>query len=310
MKIQAKARAPASVGNVAVGFDILGHTIDGPSDEVIVRRVDTPGVRIIAIHGADRSLPREAVDNTSGAALLSLCAALSPKLGFEIEINKGIPYGSGLGGSAASAVAALVAANELLDTPLTRQQLYTHALTGEAVASGSRHGDNVAPMLLGGLVLATAETLLRLPVPDWLYAVVVHPHYVLETRRSREVLVDPYPLSRYVEQSAHLSMMLFGCFRGDSELLRKGLIDVLVEPRRAALIPGFAEIKKAALNSGSLGASISGAGPSVFAWCRGAATAAFVKTAMSQAFAERGLASEGWISPVAGPRAEVVPCAS
>ncbi len=310
MKIRATARAPASVGNVAVGFDILGHTIAGPFDEVSVQRVNSPGVRIVSIRGADRPLPQSATENTSGAALLSLCDTLNLAYGFEITIDKGIPYGSGLGGSAASAVAALVAANELLDTPLPREQLYPHALTGEAVASGSRHGDNVAPMLLGGLVLATAETLLRLPVPDWLYAVVVHPHHVLETRRAREVLATFYPLSRCVEQTAHLSLLLVGCFRGDPELLRSGLLDVLVEPRRAALIPGFARVKSAALDAGALGASISGAGPSVFAWCQDATTAASVKAAMGQAFAEHGLDSEGWISPVTGPRAEVLVCAS
>ncbi len=310
MKTHATARAPASVGNVAVGFDILGHSIAGPFDEVSVQRVETPGVHIVSIRGADRPLPQNAAENTSGAALISLCDALNPAYGFEITINKGIPYGSGLGGSAASAVAALVAANELLDTPLAREQLYPHALTGEAVASGSRHGDNVAPMLLGGLVLATSETLLSLSVPDWLHAVLVHPHYVLETRRAREILAGSYPLSHYIEQSAHLSMLLAGCFRGDPELLRKGLVDVLVEPRRAALIPGFTEVKNAALDSGALGASISGAGPSVFAWCQDATTAASVKMAMRQAFAEHDLDSEGWISPVNGPRAEVTACVS
>ena len=308
MNIRAIAHAPASVGNVAVGFDILGHTFAGPFDAVSVRRVGTPGVRIAAIRGADRPLPLSAADNTAGAALLSLCAALRPHFGFEIEIDKGIPFGSGLAGSAASSVAALVAANALLDAPLTREQLYSHAMAGEAVASGARHGDNVGPMLLGGLVLATADRVLRLPVPDWLHVAVVHPDLVLETRRAREVLAAPYPLHSVVEQSAHLAMLLTGCFRGDADLLRAGLADVLVEPRRAPLIRGFAAVKRAAIDAGALGASISGAGPSVFAWCDGAATTGAVVAAMRDAFAAHGVDSEGWNAPVAGPRAEVIRC--
>jgi homoserine kinase len=310
MKRQATARAPSGVGNVGVGFDILGHSFAGPHDEVSVRRVDDPGVRIVAIRGSERPLPMAAADNTAGAALLSLCAAVDLKHGFEVEIDKGIPYGSGLGGSAASGVAALVAANALLDAPLTREQLYPHAVTGEAVASGARHGDNVGAMLLGGLVLATADRLVRLTVPDWLHVAVVHPHFVLETRRAREVLVEPYALSSFVEQSAHLSLLLAGCQRGDAELLRAGLTDVLVEPRRAPLIPGFAAVKQAALQAGALGGSISGAGPSVFAWCEGAASADDVRAAMRAAFAQHGYASDGWAAPVAGPRAEVTACVS
>ena len=310
MNIHAVARAPAGVGNVAVGFDILGHTFAGPFDEVSVRRVNTPGVRIAAIRGADRPLPFGAAENTASAALLSLCALLRPDYGFEIEIDKGIPYGSGLGGSAASSVAALVAANALLEAPLTREQLYPHAVAGEAVASGARHGDNVGPMLLGGLVLATADRLLHLPVPDWLHVAVVHPGFVLETRRARDALAAPYPLHSFVEQSAHLAMLLAGCFRGDADLLRAGLHDVLVEPRRAPLILGFAAVKQAAIDAGALGASISGAGPSVFAWCDGAATAGTATAAMRDAFAAHGLDSEGWSAPVAGPRAEVIRCAT
>lgn len=310
MNIHAVARAPASVGNVAVGFDILGHTFAGPCDEVSVRRTDTPGVRITAIRGADRSLPLAAADNTAGAALLSLCTALRPDFGFEIEIDKGIPFGSGLGGSAASGVAALVAANALLEAPLTRELLYPHAVAGEAVASGARHGDNVGPMLLGGLVLATTDRLLHLPAPDWLHVAVVHPDCVLETRRAREALAAPYPLHRFVEQSAHLAMLLAGCFRGDAELLRAGLRDVLVEPRRAPLIPGFAAVQRSAIEAGALGASISGAGPSVFAWCDDVATATAATAAMREAFAAHGLDSEGWSAPVAGPRAEVLRCAT
>ena len=154
----AVAFAPASVGNVGVGFDILGHSLAGPGDRATVRRIDEPVVRISAIRGTTTDLPMVAERNTAGMALIEMRQALGIRHGFEIELDKGIPLGSGMGGSAASCVAALVAANALLPTPLSPEQLYPFALAGEAVASGSRHGDNVGPMLLGGLVLATQRS--------------------------------------------------------------------------------------------------------------------------------------------------------
>ncbi|HEY0505521.1 MAG TPA: homoserine kinase [Lysobacter sp.] len=306
---QVRAFAPGSVGNIGVGFDLLGHSIDGVRDVAIVRRIAEPVVRIRAIRGevegAD-SLPLEAARNTAGQALIALRSQLDLAYGFELELEKGIPLGSGLGGSAASCVAALVAANALLDVPLPRDALYGFALDGESVSSGSRHGDNVAPMLLGGVVMATATRMIPLHVPDWLHAVVVHPDQVLETRRARAVLAEPYPLPLVVEQSAHLALFLTGLQRGDAQLLREGLRDLLVEPRRAPLIPGFAEAKAAALDHAALGASISGAGPSTFAWFASKADAQAAAPAMQAAFARAGYASRAYVTPVAGPRAEVI----
>lgn len=308
-RIEARAFAPASVGNIGVGFDLLGHTIDGPRDIATVRRIDAREVRIAAISGdvagVDR-LPLEAARNTAGQALISLRERLGLAHGFELSLGKGIALGSGLGGSAASCVAALVAANALLDAPLSRDALYSYALDGESVSSGSRHGDNVAPMLLGGVVMATHERMIPLEVPDWLHAVVVHPDQVLETRRAREVLAEPYPLPLVVEQSAHLALFLTGLQRGDATLLREGLVDLLVEPRRAPLIPGFAEAKRAALDHGALGASISGAGPSSFAWFQSREAAEAAAPAMRAAFAHAGCDSRAYVTPVAGPRAEVI----
>jgi homoserine kinase len=300
------AFAPASVGNVGVGFDILGHTIAGPGDRVTVRRIDAPLVRIADIRGSSTPLPLEAARNTAGAALIALRDALALPYGFEVEIDKGIPFGSGMGGSAASAVAALVAANALLDIPLARAALYPYALIGEAVASGGKHGDNVGAMLLGGLVLATAERLVSIPVPDEMHCALVHPHAVLETRAARAVLAGAYTLSNFVEQSANLALVLAGCHAGDVEMIRAGLIDVLVEPRRASLIVGFGEVRRAALDAGALGASISGAGPSVFAWCEDETTARVAAARMRGAFGRAGFDSDAWISPVAGPAAEVI----
>ncbi|MDO4709173.1 MAG: homoserine kinase [Pseudomonadota bacterium] len=306
---EARAFAPASVGNIGVGFDLLGHTVSGLGDSAQVRRIDTPEVRISAITGNTpgiESIPLQAARNTAGQALMALRAQTGIGFGFELRLQKGIPLGSGLGGSAASCVAALVAANALLPEPLERHALYDCALAGEAIASGSRHGDNVAPMLLGGVVLADPQRMIALDTPDWLYAAVVHPEQTLETRRARAVLAAPYPLPQVVQHSTHLALFLTGLARGERELIAAGLHDVLVEPRRAALITGFPQVKAAALAHGALGASISGGGPSVFAWFDDAARAHVAATAMQQAFATAGFDSQAYVSPVNGPRAELL----
>ena len=300
------AFAPASVANVAVGFDILGHSMDAIGDTVRVERISAPGVHIREIQGLPQALPMRAEENTAGRALLALLEARGLSGGFEVWIQKGIPLGSGLGGSAASCVAALVAANALLDAPLSRDALYPFALAGEAVASGSAHGDNVAPMLLGGVVLATLDRMIPLAVPEALHCVVVHPDQVLETRRARAALAEPYPIAQFVAQSTHLALFLTGLQRGDLALLREGLRDVLVEPRRAPLIPGFVAVQAAALAHDALGASISGAGPSVFAWFASKAQAEAAAPAMRAAFADAGYDARAHVSPVAGPRADVV----
>jgi homoserine kinase len=306
---EATAFAPASSANLGPGFDLLGHSLEGWRDHATVRRIDAHEVRIEAIEGVVTALPARAEDNTAGAALIAMRSALALPFGFAVQLRKGIPLGSGLGGSAASAVAAVVAANALLDTPLPAEALYPFALDGEAVASGSRHGDNIAPALLGGLIAAfdpARAPPVRLRAPDWLFTAVVHPAVVLETRVARAALAEPYPIQRIVKQTHHLAALLLGLERDDEALVRQGLDDVLVEPRRAALIPGFAAVKRAALDAGALGSSISGAGPSVFGWFRGRAAAEAGGAAMQRAFAEAGLATSLLVSPVAGPAAGLV----
>ena len=305
----ATATAPAGVGNIGVGFDLLGHVIEGPRDLATVRVIDEPVVRIDRVSGVARGagdVPLEARDNTAGRGLMALREALGLAHGFAVELEKGIPLGSGLGGSAASCVAALVAANALLETPLSPEALYPFALDGESAASDSRQGDNVAPMLLGGAVLATAERIIPLRVPDWLHCTVVHPDQVLETRRAREVLAEPCPLARVVAHGAHLAQFLLGLERGDAELVRAGLHDVLVEPRRAPLVPGFDLVKAAALDHGALGASLSGAGPAVFAWFASRSAAEAAAPAMRAGFVDAGFDARAWTSTVAAPGARLV----
>ncbi|MGO4552431.1 homoserine kinase [Lysobacter sp. 2RAF19] len=308
MRATVTASAPAGVGNIGVGFDLLGHAIAGLSDRATVRRIEAREVRVVAVRGAGdvSAIPLDTERNTAGRGVRALHEGLALPFGFEIELDKGIPIGAGLGGSAASCVAALIAANALLDAPLTREGLYRFAMEGEYASSRSHQGDNVGPMLIGGIALATATRLLPLHAPDWLHAVVVHPDQVLETKRSREVLVDPFPLSTVVAHGARLAQFLLGLERGDVDLIRDGLQDVLVEPRRAPLVPGFAQVKGAAMDHGALGSSLSGAGPSVFAWFASEGEARGAAPAMQAAFADAGFASRAYVSPVAGPRAEVL----
>ncbi len=299
------ASAPACVGNVAVGFDVLGHTLEGPGDRVSVRRDAGRTIRVEAIRGEVTELPRDA-GNTAVAALISLRDALGLDHGFVLEIDKGIPLGSGLAGSAASAVAAVVAADALLGTRLPPAALFVHALAGERVASGGANGDNIGPPLLGGLVLAAEGHLLRVPVPAAWRCVVVRPHLALLTRDARAVLTAPYALADVVAQCGRLALLLAGCERGDVALVRSALRDTLIEPRRAPLVPGFAAVKTAALESGALGASLSGAGPGVFAWYESAAEAARGAAAMQAAFGGAGMSSDQRVSSINGPAAMVV----
>lgn len=303
---RARAFSPASVGNVGVGFDLLGHVINGPGDTVTARRTSQPGVVIEEITGIVTDLPRQAEHNTAGRAVQALLDHVRADFGMVLAIDKGIALGSGLGGSAASATAALVAANALLDRPLEPRRLYPFALAGEAIASGSVHGDNVGPQLLGGLVLATADFLLALPIVPGLLAVVVHPDHMIETRMAREMLRAPFDIATIVAQNSRLALFLSGCYSGDTTRIQAGLSDVLVEPRRARLIPGFAAVKQAALDHGALGASISGAGPSVFAWFEQPSQADRARAAMITAFSDAGLAARGWISPVDAPGAQLI----
>jgi homoserine kinase len=304
---RATAFAPAGVGNVAVGFDLIGHALDVQSsdgsalgDTVTACTLEAPGVEIVAITGLDIPLPHTAQENTAGRAVLAFQRALGLTHGFSLHIHKGIPLGSGLGGSAASAVAAVVAANAACGAPLRLVELYPFALEGECAASGAKHGDNVGPQLLGGLCFTNAERCIALPVPPGLTAVVVHPDFVLETKTARAALSAGFPISDFVAQSDKLAGFLIALYQNDQALLRASLADVLVEPKRAPLIPGFYAVKQAALDAGAIGASISGAGPSVFAWFDNTPAAAHAATTMQSAFAAHGLRSNYYVTPVSG----------
>jgi len=300
--------APASVGNVAIGFDILGFALAAVGDRVTVARRSAPGVQISAVRGIAGALPHEARDNTAGRALLAMGEALHLDFGFSVEIDKGIPLGSGLGGSAASAVGAVVAANALLPAPRSPLELLQFAMAGEAVASGARHADNIAPSLFGGLVLTVGidhPRVKQIPVPQSVRAVVVHPHMFLATAKARAILNSSVELSDFVWQTANLAGFISGCYTNDLEMIRASFQDVVIEPQRAALIPGFQEVRRAAMRAGALGCSISGAGPSMFAWAL-EADAPEVLKAMRCEFTRHSLATDEWVVPLHSPGARLL----
>ncbi len=292
----ATAFAPASVGNVAIGFDILGFSIDALGDRVTARRTAASGVSIRAIRGVVQDLPLEAAKNTAGRAVIALHDAQPPGFGIELEVDKGIPLASGLGGSAASAVAAVVAANALLQQPRSQLELLQYAMHGEAVASGSMHVDNIAPSLYGGLVLTVGiehPRVKQIPVPSSIRAVIVHPHMFLSTRQARAILKGSVQMADFVWQTANLAGFISGCYTNDLDMLRESFEDVVIEHQRAALIPGFGEVRRAALAARAIGCSISGAGPTVFAWCLEEHAPA-VREAMVLEFARHGLQADHW----------------
>jgi homoserine kinase len=303
------AFAPATVSNVACGFDVLGFPLESPGDEVDARLAPSD-VRIDDIVGDDGRLPRDAARNTAGVAARALLDALGERRGVVLTIRKGLPLASGLGGSAASAVAAVVAVDALLEGHAPLETLLACALEGEGLGAAGAHPDNVAPCLYGGLVLVrhpSPPDIVRLPVPAGLMAVVIHPQLEIETARARAMLGTEVPLRAAIQQWANLGAFVHGLHRGDFALIARSLEDTIAEPRRAPLVPGFASIKRAAIDAGALGCSLSGSGPSLFALCVGSAVAAGVKAAMTAAVkASIGGEPQAYTSSIAPQGARLV----
>lgn len=303
------AFAPATVSNVACGFDVLGFALDEPGDEVTAT-LTTSGVTIAAIEGDGGRLPRDGARNTAGVAAQALLDALGETRGVSLTIRKGLPLSSGLGGSAASAAAAVVAVNALFGGRASRDELIRCALEGERLGAGSSHADNIAPCICGGFVLvrsANPPDIITLPVPTGLTAVVVHPDLEIETAKARALLGTTVALSDAVKQWANLGAFVHAVHTGDFALLSRSLEDTIAEPRRAPLVPGLAQIKQAAADAGALGSSLSGSGPSIFALCRGDEIAVRVAAAMNAAIATHiGGHAQTYISRITGQGARVV----
>lgn len=294
-----KIFCPASVANVSCGFDVLGFCLDSIGDEMIIRKTAEKGIRITKIEGQD--LPLEAHNNVAGVAGLALLEAHPSAFGFEIEIIKGIKAGSGIGSSAASSAGAVFGINELLGRPFTRGELIQFAMKGEELASGTPHADNVTPVLLGGFTLVRCSKepdVIGLPSPSELYATVLHPKIELKTSDARAVLKKNIMLEKAIQQWGNLAALVSGLYTNDYDLIGRSLVDVVIEPHRSALIPGFQELKKAATDSGALGSGISGSGPSMFALSRGEAAAIRVGESMRQAFLKYNIEFELHISKI------------
>lgn len=297
-----RAFAPASVSNLGCGFDVFGLALESPGDEVVVRAGEGNGIVALTVTGDGGGVPADPARNSAAIAVRAVLGRLGSDGGVAIELRKGIPLASGLGGSAASAVAGAVAADALLGGGLDRTALLECALTGERKGSGANHADNVVPSLAGGFTLVLPGRLpqvVELPTPAGLTVAVAHPALEVETHRARTVLGDRIPLAAAVRQWGNTAGLVAGLFREDWELIARCVRDAVAEPPRAELVPGFEKVREAALGAGAAGAGLSGAGPSVFALCRGRPAAERAAAVMAAAFRDAaGLASDTVVSPV------------
>ena len=296
-----KVRATGSVANVSCGFDCIGYAIAKPVDTVTIKTKDSPGVHITLSGAKADTIPPAAKYNTAGKAILSILDSLDIDQGFNVHIEKGIPPGSGLGSSAASAAAAVVGVNELLGNPLKLEELLVHGMAGEAVAAGGFHADNIAPALFGGIILIRSYDpldILQLPVPENLFSTVVLPDFVINTRDARNMLPNRVPLKSAVEQAGNLAGFILGLHEDDFDLLGRSMVDVFAEPIRAELIPGYHIVQKVAMATGAIGCGISGSGPALFALSDSKEMAKKVGSAMVESFRKNGLNSIAYPSPI------------
>ena len=306
---RAEAFAPASMGNVGCGFDILGLAFEEPGDTVIVEPRDEPGAVIAAITGDGGQLPRDPAKNSATVAANSVLKLLGARHGVSITLHKELPLASGLGSSAASAVAAAVAVDALFGMPLTLPQLLPACLDGEAAVSGY-HPDNVGPSLLGGITLITGthiSEIRRLPVPDNLHCALVTPGIAVPTSLARAVLPKMVPLAQLVAQTGAVARLVDALHRGDLDVVAAAMeSDSIIEPARAHLMPLLAEARAAAKRAGALALVISGAGPTLCAVCDTAPTACRVAGAMSALYNEAGIANTARHTRVSPDGARVV----
>ena len=304
------AYAPATVSNVGCGFDVLGFALDQPGDIVVAGPADQPGVVISAIEGDDGRLSRDPMRNTAGAAAVALLERLETTRGVTLSLHKGLPLESGVGSSGASAVAAVVAVNELLGRPASLDVLFACAMAGEQAGCGASNHDNVAPALYGGFILSRSAhppDIVHLPVPDGLACAVLHPHLQIQTGAARALLGTTVPLGDAVRQWGNVGALVASLFQSDRALLGRSIEDVIAEPKRAALVPGFYALKSAALAAGAIGCSLSGSGPSIFALAASMEDAQRAGEAMRRAFAEASpVGADLWVSPVGRQGARVV----
>jgi homoserine kinase len=305
---QLKVFAPATIANVACGFDVLGLALNYPGDEILVTKTDDNEVVITACRNAE-NLPLDADKNVAGVAVTALLNKLGSNQGFEIELIKGVKPGSGIGSSAASSAAAVVAVNKLLGSPFTKNELVEFAMEGERCATGVAHADNVAPSILGGFTLVRSYEpldVIKIEAPQELWATVIHPQLEVKTRDARRVLKGGIDLSKAITQWGNVGGLIAGLYSEDYDLIGRSLVDVVIEPIRSILIPGFEKVKRATLDAGALGCSISGSGPSIFSLSKGEEIARRVKDVMAQVYTQYGVDFEIHVSQVNSEGAKII----
>ena len=305
------AFAPATVANVGCGFDIMGFALGGNGDKVTISLSNDKHSGNILMRGPYADLiPSERSKNTAGVAVDAYLEATgNTNLKLEISLEKNLPLGSGLGSSASSSAAAVFAVNELLGNLLSTRDLIPFAMEGERVACGTAHADNVAPSLLGGFLLIRSYSpldIIKVKCPDDLCCAVVHPHIELKTSDARRILKREIPLQDVIRQSANAAAFMVGMLTEDYDLIGRSVTDLLAEPKRNQLIPGFETVKMAALESGAIGFGISGSGPSVFALCKGVTKAKEIARVIQKAFLSSGLGSDSLVSGLNSPGTRLV----
>ncbi len=288
--------APATVANMAIGFDILGFAIDQPGDEIVARWGTVPGLQITKIHGTTKVLPKDPHENTAGKGVLALLKSLDKQdLAIELEIYKKMPFGSGMGSSAASAAAGVMAVNELLGRPYDKYELAQFAILGESAADGAIHGDNVIPSLMGGIVLVRDNDtcdFINLPVPQGLTAFVIYPEIEILTKDARAVLADKVPMRNFIAQTGNMGAFVASLYKNDLSLMQKSLKDHVIEHQRAALIPHFYELQSLALSMGAMNYTISGAGPSMWGFAQNTLISENVCLALQDYLQGRGIRAQ------------------
>ncbi len=304
-----KVFAPATVANVVCGYDVLGFAIDEPGDEIVLKKNDSNQIIITKIDGDGGKLPKDPNKNVVSHVIRLFLEKINSNQGIDIELYKKMPLNSGMGSSAASSVAALVAINELMGKPYSKQELLPLAMEGERIACGNAHADNVAPALLGGLVLVRSyEPLdaLKLPFPENLWVVSVHPHVDVPTGEARKIIKERVSLKSAVQQWGNVAGLVAGFCTSDLDLVSRSMQDVIIEPVRAMLIPYFYEMKQLALDSGAIGFGISGSGPSVFALCKNKDISESISMKIKELLNQKNIESEAFVTKINNEGARVI----
>ena len=302
-----KVAVPATVSNIGCGFDIMGFAVDQSCDELTIKVNDKEGINISKITGDNGKLPLRVEENTCTKAIKELLNKENINIGLDVKIKKIMGFGSGLGSSAASAVAGVYAVNKLLNLKLPNEKLLNYAMEGEKVASKAIHADNIAPCLYGGFILIRSYNpidIIELPAPKNLYCTIIHPQIEIKTSEARKLIPKSLPIKKAISQWGNVGALVAGLLKNDIELIGRAVEDNVAEPKRSKLIPGYNEIKTAAYNAGAVACNISGSGPAIFALSNNKETAEKVGKSMKKVVTKHGMKSKMFFSQInnIGPR--------